>query len=280
MPPADGFLNVNGLRLHYLDWGSRKGALPIVMLHGLRGYAHTWDLVAQELQSSYRVIALDQRGRGDSDWGPWADYWVEQYVSDLESFVDQLNLSRFVLIGHSLGGANAIVYSARHPDRVAAAVIEDMGPGASTSSAGSARIKAELRSIPDSFDSWAEAEAYWRAQRPTASGDGIRSRMHHTLRAQADGRIGWKFDHDGIRRARLDPSRQIDLWPRVLEMRCPTLVLRGEHSDFLSRATAEEMALRNSNMRWVEIGFASHYVHDDNLDAFNREVALFLRKFA
>jgi esterase len=276
--PVDRFVTVNGLRLHYLDWGN-ESAPAVVMLHGLRGYAHTWDPVAEPLRGSFRILALDQRGRGESDWGPWADYRTEQYVSDLESFVDLLQLTRFVLIGHSMGGANSLVYGARHPDRVVAAVIEDMGPGASIGSEGAGRIKAELGNAPDSFASWAEAETYWRRQRPTASAEGIRSRMAHTLKEGPDGRVVWKYDFLGIRRARLDdnPARQVDLWPHVDRIACPTLVLRGQHSDFLSRATAEEMARRNSNIRWAEIESASHYVHDDNLSAFNEQVGCFLR---
>jgi len=275
--PADGFMTVNGLRLHYLDWGN-GGALAVVMLHGLRGYAHTWDPVAEPLCRSFRVLALDQRGRGDSDWSASADYRIEQYVSDLESFVDQLELPRFVLVGHSMGGANAIVYAARHPDRVVAAVIEDMGPGASTASEGSGRIKAELRNVPEAFASWGEAEAYWRNQRPMASIEAIRSRMAHTLKEQPGGGVAWKYDLQGIREARLDsdPSRQVDLWPYVERISCPTLVLRGEHSDFLSQATAEDMRRRNPNIRWAEIASVSHYIHDDNLDAFNEQVGRFL----
>ena len=276
--PIDRFLTVNGLRLHYLDWGN-EGALAVVMLHGLRGYAHTWDPVAEALRRSFRILALDQRGRGESDWGSWVDYRTEQYVSDLESFVDQLELARFMLIGHSMGGANSIVYSARHPDRVVAAVIVDMGPGASIGSQGSGRIKAELSSAPESFASWADADAYWRRQRPTASAEGIQSRMAHTLTEAPDGRVVWKYDFPGIRQARLDdnPARQVDLWPHVDRIACPTLVLRGQHSDFLSRATAEEMAGRNSNIRWAEVESASHYVHDDNLSVFNEQVGRFLR---
>jgi pimeloyl-ACP methyl ester carboxylesterase len=267
-------LKVNGIKLRYLDWGDRS--LPILMLHGLRGYAETWQGVAEHLSSRFRPLALDQRGRGGSDWAPWQSYWAGQYVSDLESFVDQLDLDRFVLLGHSMGGTNAIVYAARHPDRVAALVIEDMGPGASSTSSGSSRIKGELGGTPETFAAWSEAEAYWRAQRPHASAEAVRSRLTYTLRELADGRIGWRYDLEGIRRARLDSSMQIDLWPYVTDLRCQTLVIRGAESDFLARAAAEEMARRNANLRWVEIEGASHYVHDDNLPAFNRALSQFL----
>jgi pimeloyl-ACP methyl ester carboxylesterase len=272
--PAEGFLRVNGLNLRYLDWGG--GSLPVVMLHGLRGYAETWQSVAEPLPDRFRPLALDQRGRGGSDWGRWQSYGAGQYVADLEVLVDQLGLGRFVLIGHSMGGTNAIVYTARHPERVAALVIEDMGPGASTGSAGSSRIKGELGGTPDSFASWSEAEAYWRAQRPHAPVDAVQSRLKFTLRERPDGRIAWRYDLEGIRRARMEPALQIDLWPYVADLRCPTLVIRGAASDFLARATAEEMARRNANLRWVEIDGASHYVHDDNLPAFNRVLGQFL----
>ena len=272
--PAERFLKVNGLNLRYLDWSG--GALPIVMLHGLRGYAETWSAVAEQLPSRFRPLALDQRGRGGSDWGPWQGYWAGQYVSDLESFVDQLGLERFVLLGHSMGGTNTIVYAAQHPDRVAALVIEDMGPGASVGSAGSSRIKGELGATPDSFASWAEAEAYWRAQRPNAPDEAVQSRVKYTLRELPDRRIAWRYDLEGIRRARLDPSLQVDLWPSVADLRCRTLVIRGAQSDFLARATAEEMARRNANLRWVEIEGASHYAHDDNFPDFNRALGQFL----
>ncbi|WP_459853611.1 alpha/beta fold hydrolase [Dongia sp. agr-C8] len=267
------------MRLRYIDWEGRS-SIPAVMLHGLRGYAETWESLSDSLGNRFRLLALDQRGRGGSEWGPWQEYRVEQYVADLESFVDQLGLGKFVLIGHSMGGANAIVYAARHPERVAALVIEDMGPGASTSSDGSTRIRSELGGTPESFASWAEAEAYWRARRPNAPEEAVRARMEHTLRVQADGRLTWRYDLEGIRRARLDPSLQVDLWPYVSGIRCPTLVVRGAESDFLSRATAEEMAKRNENLRWVEIARASHYVHDDNPEDYNREVSAFLSAVA
>lgn len=272
--PAEGFLRVNGINLRFLDWGG--GSLPMLMLHGLRGYAETWQTVAEHLPGRFRPLAFDQRGRGGSDWGPWQGYWTEQYVSDLESLTDQLDLERFVLLGHSMGGANAIVYAARHPDRVAALVIEDMGPGASSTSSGSSRIKGELGGTPETFATWSEAESYWRAQRPYASDEAVRSRLKFTLRERADGRIGWRYDLEGIRRARLDPSLQIDLWPHVADLRCPTLVIRGADSDFLARGTAEEMVVRNANLRWVEIKGASHYVHDDNFPDFNHAIGQFL----
>jgi esterase len=125
---SDKFVTVNGLRLHYLEW-AKVGAPVLLMLHGLRGTAHGWDGVAGPLADRFHIYALDQRGRGDSDWAPNAEYRADAYVSDIEQLVENLGLERFILVGHSMGGSNTILYTARHPERVIAAVIEDMGPG-------------------------------------------------------------------------------------------------------------------------------------------------------
>ena len=275
---ADRFATLNGLRIHYLEW-ENPGAPTIVMLHGLRGYAHTWDGVAGPLAAGYHVLALDQRGRGDSEWSPTAEYNTNAYVSDLEQLVRQLGLSRFILVGHSMGGANTWVYTARYPEQVAAAIIEDNGPG-STSTPGSARINREIEETPRRFASWVDAEAFWRKQRPSISEVALEERVRSTLKRTESGEITWKWDLEGIGRARQAASAagsQVDLWPAVRSLTCPTLVLRGAQSDILSRETAEAMAATNQNVRWVEIPNATHFVHEDNLEAFNREVQAFLR---
>lgn len=168
MQRRDTTLTLNGLRLHAIEWGSAS-AWPIVMLHGIRGYGETFAALAQALQPEHRVIALDQRGRGASDWDPLRHYDTNTYVADLAALVDTLGLAQFDLLGHSMGGINAIVYAARHPDRVRRLVIEDAGPGAFESSPGASRIRQELQTTPTRFDSWAAALEFMRALRPTVT---------------------------------------------------------------------------------------------------------------
>lgn len=266
---TDRFTTLNGLRAHYVEWGV-PDAPPVVLLHGLRSYARTWEPVAAALAGRYRLIALDARGRGDSAWDPAGGYGTEAYVSDLEQFADSLALERFALVGHSMGGANAIVYAAQNPGRVPLLAVEDIGPGSSASGAGAQRIRRELAQTPREFAGIAEARAYWRGVRPDISDTALESRVENTLRRLAGGRWGWKFDLDGITRARLDPdlTRHVDLWPHVEALRCPTLLIRGARSDFLAAATCAEMAVRQSLLSWVEIAAAGHYVHDDNPAAY------------
>jgi len=266
----EGWVDSDGLRLHYVSWG-RDDAPAVVMLHGLRSYAHTWAPVADALADRYRVVALDQRGRGRSDWDPQRDYYAAAYVRDLDALVHALDLRRFVLVGHSMGGANAFVYAAAKPERLAGLVIEDMGPGASAGSQGSERIKRELKDTPDAFASWDEARAFWRRQRPNITESALDSRVVHSLKEDEPGRIAWRHDADGIAAARLaaTPAQLVHLWPLILNLHVPTLLLRGGESDFLSADVAAEMAAANAGIERIDIPGATHYVHDDQPAAFN-----------
>jgi pimeloyl-ACP methyl ester carboxylesterase len=274
----EGWITSDGLRLHHVEWGA-PSAPVIVALHGLRSFAYTWEPIALPLAQRFRIVALDQRGRGQSDWDPQRRYYASEYVRDLEVLVDSLGLKRFLVLGHSMGGANAFVYASRHPDRLAGLVIEDMGPGASAASAGAERIRRELLATPAEFANRGEAAAFWRRQRPNISDAAIQARVQHSMKLLADGRLVWRHDAPGIAQARLNatPEQLVDLWPHVEAVTVPTLVLRGANSDFLSSQTAAEMSKRNPNIRHQEIADAGHYVHDDNLQAFEAALHAFLR---
>jgi len=273
----DGWVDSDGLRLHYVSWG-RDDAPAVVMLHGLRSYAHTWEPVADALVDRYRVVALDQRGRGLSDWDPQRDYYAAAYVRDLDALVRALDLRRFVLVGHSMGGANAFVYAAAQPERLTGLGIEDMGPGASAGSQGSERIKRELKETPGAFASWDDARAFWRRQRPNITESALDSRIAHSLKEAGSGRIVWRHDADGIAAARLDatPAQLVHLWPLILNLHVPTLLLRGGESDFLSADVAAEMTAANAGIERIDIPGATHYVHDDQPAAFNRALRTWL----
>jgi pimeloyl-ACP methyl ester carboxylesterase len=273
----EGWLQRDGLKLRFIEWGSHP-ATAIVMLHGLRSYAYTWEPVARPLLPTWRVIALDQRGRGSSDWDERREYHTEVYVRDLAALLDHLDIERLVLLGHSMGAANAIVYASGHPHRVAALVIEDMGPGASASSRGSERIKRELAETPSSFASWSEAAGFWRRMRLNISEAAHQSRLDHSLKQDDSGRVVWRHDADGIAHARIaaTPEQLVDLWPHVEALSMPTLLIRGANSDFLSADTADEMCRRNPCIRRADVEGASHYVHDDNLSDFNSVLQRFL----
>ena len=226
----------DGLSLRVIEWGP-QAATPVVMLHGIRGYAQTFAALAGSLGPAFRTIAYDQRGRGESDWDPLRQYYTDRYVRDLEAVVERLQLERFDLLGHSMGGIAAIVYAAANPRRVRRLVVEDAGPGAFEDSAGAARIRQELTSAPGSFESWEAAVEFMRRLRPSVTEAAREERLRNMLKQRGDGSWTWQYDHAGIAEARLnpEPSRVVDLWPHVDAIASPTLLLRGGRSDYLKR---------------------------------------------
>ena len=125
----------------------------IVLLHGLRGFSATWRTLAAAISTQFHLVALDQRGRGDSDWDPDRNYYTDAYLADLSRLVMTTSASgNFFLLGHLLGGSTAYVYADRHPTRVRALIIEDIAPGSSTQGAGAGadrrRNERAARSFP------------------------------------------------------------------------------------------------------------------------------------
>lgn len=265
------------LRLNVVEWGEPT-AEPIVLLHGLRADARTWAKTASALCGRYRLIGMDQRGRGQSDWDPARAYFTPSYVADLKAVVDALDLRSFILLGHSMGGATSLAFTFAFPALVRALIVEDIGPGSSAASPGADRIKSELSATPTSFASRDAARAFWRSSRPTATPDSIEDRLVNSMIEEPDGTMRWRFDLEGIAAARWDPDpgKITDLWPAVRALTCPTLVMRGERSDFLSLATMQAMKDANRNIVAREIAGASHYVHDDNFPDFIAAVTSFL----
>lgn len=273
---TDQFITLNGLRLHYIEYGGPESP-TLIMLHGLRGYARSWHSVASTLDDRYHIIALDQRGRGESEWDPQQRYFAESYVSDLEQLVAQLDLRQVVLMGHSMGGVNAILYAARHPDQVHAIVLEEAGPSGKRPVPAPGWGRATAESTPDSFATWDAARQFSLKQRPARTPEDLEGRIHGSLKEGADGTIRWKADLEGIERARAAEKKSApDLWEPVRAVQFPALVLRGEHTDMLSREIGEGMVAANPHFRLLEIANAGHFVHEDNPDDFNAEVNSFL----
>jgi esterase len=188
---TEATLTIRGLRLHCRAWGDPNGP-ALVLLHGLRGSSEVWWGVAAALDG-WRVIALDQRGRGASEWAPDADYSHEACLLDFEEFVDGLSLERFALLGHSAGGAVALAYTLRHPERVQKVVLEDIGPPSEERPHG-ARIRAELAQLPLTFPSWAAAATYQCGRNPTLSEQRLKNSLPYIFRQLPDGTITWKYD--------------------------------------------------------------------------------------
>lgn len=263
--------------IHVREWGD-PAAPAMVLLHGLRGYSGTWRNLAAGLADRWRMVAFDARGRGESDWDPDRNYYTDAYLADLEAVVDHLGLGQFVLIGHSMGGTTSYCYAAKHAERLAGLVVEDITAGSSVAGAGFERIVAEMAGLPKHFADWAEARAYWRKLRPGVSELAIEERLFESMRADAAGGVVWRYDAEGIAATRVapDPARIVDLHPVITSIRVPTLVIRGGKSDFCNLAKVEELEAGNPALTHASVAGASHYVHDDAPESFTRLIEGFL----
>lgn len=255
--PLDRYLLHNGLRLHVLDWGG-NGRTPLLLLHGFTGHAHAWDTLSIALQPYFHVYALDQRGHGESD--PAEVYNAVAAFGDLSGVVEQLGLTSLVLIGLSMGGRNAMYFTAKRPDVVKQLVVVDIGPEISPRAAQAPPGPPE----PETWDSIEQAAQHLYRANPYPSIHYYRWVVSHSLRQRPDGALIWAW-HPSIkeRRSQLD----LDWWATVRAITPPTLVLRGEHSHVLDRDVAERMAKALPRGRLVEIPRAVHTLHEDNPDA-------------
>jgi pimeloyl-ACP methyl ester carboxylesterase len=269
--PSSHTFTAGGLQLHYVAWGD-PAAKPIVMLHGLRAYAHWFDEFAEAAAGRYRLIALDQRGRGASDRAPDGDYTTDAYVADLEALRKHLGLPTMTLMGHSMGGTNVINYAAMYPQHLEALVIIDSAP--ELHHEGLSRIRAELGRTPKRFDTLADARTFLRGLHQRASDANIETRLTWMLR-EGEGGYVWRIDN-AIFDPRLTPDPPERTWSALRKISCPTLIVRGALSDLVTQDVVERMLACIPASRPIEIPAAAHMVVEDNPDGFNAGVLPFL----
>ncbi len=269
-PPAHS-ISVGGLTFRYLQWGP-AGAPSLLLLHGLGSNAHAWDHFASRASARLNVIALDQRGHGDTGWAT-DGYRPDAFVQDFAGIVEGLGVQRFALVGHSMGGITAIGYAAAQLQNVERLVIVDIGPR--IKQAGVNRIaQGQTR---DEFDSIDDVFAEMRSQDPAPPDHMLRHRAQFAVKRLPSGRFGWKADpmlRDPHRGFATPPSGEI--WQQLEAIQCPTLIVRGETSDLLEQDTAEEMAKVMRDARLVVVPRAGHRVPLDNFDGFCQAVEPFL----
>jgi esterase len=266
--PRDHRVSVGDHSLHYAEWGD-PAAPPMVLLHGFMAHARTWDLFAADLARDYRVLAVDQRGHGDSDPAPGGVYGLDYYVGDFERFVEAVGLNRFVLVGMSMGGRNSMAYTARHPDKVERLVIVDIAPEAPPPFAPNPNAPKD----PGVFDTTEQVADFLRGQDPYPPEEYRQAVARHSVRKGPDGRYYWKWDPA----LRGGPSPVAgDLWEALRSIRCPVLVVRGAESKILPRNLADRMIAELKDGRLVEAPRSGHPVQEDNAPLLISAVREFL----
>lgn len=267
-PPADRNVMVNGLRIHYLDWGGESKP-PLILLHGIGRLARSFEPIAGHFTDRYRVIAMDMRGHGDSSWHPQGAYLVEDYVQDLEGLVEQLGLRDIVLWGNSTGGRVAQVYAGSHPERTRAVIVEDVGPERpqEISAGRSQRMAREEQGWKTLEELLAQLERdYPRTPRST-----LELIARHNSKPRADGRIVLKRD-PAIEKGFV-PT---EIWRFVKTIRAPIIYILGGASKIVPPETQFELQRILPQVRIVMMPGLGHYPNEENRDGFATIVDRFL----
>ena len=272
--PTDHEVTLHGMKFHYLEWGDASKPL-IVMLHGGSQQAHSWDLVSLPLSENYHILALDQRGHGDSAWASDGDYSTEGHQTDIDAFVSDLGLNGFHLIGHSMGGRNSYVWASRNSEKLSSLTIVDTGPEAQHR--GRNRIQ-NFRELPDELDSFEDFAS--RVQEYTGrTREQTLGALKYSIREREDGKWTWKYDKLLRTPGHQTPQPSTEqLWEAVAKINCPTLVVRGGDSDIFANETMEKMSEVIPNCSTVTVPNAGHLVAGDNPTDFLAAVSNFYKE--
>lgn len=260
--PDERRVGLSGLQFRYLDWGT-EGKPTILFLHGGALTAHTWDLCCLALRDDYHCLALDQRGHGDSDWAPDANYSLAAQREDVKGFADALGLDRFVLVGMSMGAINGLAYAIQYPESLSALVLIDAGPNVRRPGSGRIRNFVNGGAEPSSLEAIIERALEFNPRRDPLI---LRRSLMHNLRRQDDGNWVWKYDRRRFQAMGGDQHaiERRGLADGLASVTCPTLVVRGAESDVFHDEDAERLATGLPDGRWVKIPKAGHTVQGDN----------------
>ena len=254
-------IDARGLSLRLHHWGS-PGDEPVLLLHSMGAHGHWWDWTAPLMAGSRHLVALDFRGHGDSARPEPPAYAFADHVADARAALDALGWAAPLVIGHSLGGYIGASLAATHPDRVGRLVIADMLTFWTEEMA--ARGREQAARPPQRLGSAAEVAARFRLTPPETAAPA--EWLAHLGEAGAVERSpgAWEVAFD--RRALLHPP--IDPWPALPAVRCPTLVVRGEHSPLMDRAQMLRVATTVARGQFAEIPGAYHHLVLDDPPAF------------
>ncbi|WP_214325750.1 alpha/beta fold hydrolase [Nonomuraea sediminis] len=253
-PPREIRFSRAGCRLHGLDWGGTGS--PVLLLHGGGLTAHTWDFVCLGLRGAARLVALDLRGHGDSDWSD--DYRIDTMAADVVAAADHLGFERVGLVGMSLGAVVAAHVADARPDLVERLAIVDVAPGADFESTW--RMRAFMARLGPVRELETVVEAAMRVN-PRANRAGVAYRMSTMFRRAPDGDWAPKADPRPP-----DFSAILEAVERLAAQLTgvPVLLVRGERSKVLPQATAERLVGRIPDGQLVVVPDAGHNVQEDN----------------
>lgn len=235
------------------------------------GYAGNWMRVTPSFEKAFHILTYDQRGHGRS-MKPEHGYSPEDYASDLVKILDELGWNKINLVGHSMGGRNAMSFASQYPQRVERLVIEDIGPDANQ--AAVSRIHKLLEGVPTPFADKRLAKEFLMNKIPDPA---LGMYLYSNLEEKLDGSFDWRFSKSAILES-VDLGRAKDRWDQIRKLTMPTLIIRGENSEEFPKLVFDKIGTINPKIKQVEIPGSGHWVHFDKPDEFIKVVNDFLAR--
>lgn len=247
-------------RMAYLEWGDTDNPRVVVCVHGLTRCARDFDFLATELSRDYRVICPDVVGRGDSDWlkNPM-EYAIPTYAADMVTLIARLDVGSVHWVGTSMGGLIGMMLAALPDTPISRMVLNDVGPVVTAVSLE--RIGAYVGKAPRLPSIEAAEQLVRLVSAPFGPHTDAQWRFltEHVVRREADG--AYRMHYDPAIAVPFNagaPHKDMALWSFWDAMRCPTMAIRGEHSDLLTRETLAQMAARGPRAKTVELAGIGH----------------------
>lgn len=257
--------------LHALEWGE-AGRPGLCLLHGGAAHAHWFDRVVGAFTDRFHVVALDQRGHGESQWPVPPAYATEDFVGDLLAVFDALGWQRPILAGHSMGGHNSMAFSAWYPERVRALAVLDSRPAIPEERLGSLRARGQQRTRHPYPGRGEAAAAFRLVPRETVADPALLRHLGEAGVVERDGGWVYRFDPDANRLR--GPA---DCWPLLPRITAPTLVIRAELSPNLPPEHIARIRQLIPHATVVEVPGAYHHVTLDAPGAVVTALDRFLR---
>jgi pimeloyl-ACP methyl ester carboxylesterase len=285
--PRHRIVDSQGLALHYLEWGEPVGE-PIVLVHGFLDQAHSWQFFVDALVKRSRrplcLVAPDCRGHGDSGWvGAGGYYHFPDYVYDLDCVITAMGLTRFHLIGHSMGGTISFLYAGTFPERLSKLVlIEGVGPPGMDFTDAPPRMAGWIREVRDrgrshfrEYSSLAAGANQLQQTNPRLKKEFAFDLARAGMKQNEKGKWVWKFDplHRTASPQPFYAAQALEFFRRIA---CPVLIVDGKESRQTRRTDKQQRYDAIEDRRHATIGNAGHMVHQDNPEQLAEVVASFL----
>ncbi|MCH9673531.1 MAG: alpha/beta hydrolase [Gammaproteobacteria bacterium] len=283
-PSTDRTVSVSGLRLHYLDFAlgpaseTPPGEDPrpkMVCIHGGAAHAHWFDFVASAFTEQFRVLSLDLRGHGDSEWAKESDYTYQRYAADVAEFVETLAIGPVALVGHSMGGMVSLVTAASYPEHIETLVVIDsmmqMTPERASTLRGIGEGKGRSFDTREAFIAGFKIRPAGTSAEPHI----VRHMAQHSCRADDAGQWRNKFDRNVY--AKRHPIDGFDYWSRV---RAPALLVAGGASDRITPQVLARVRASCPHVSLHTVPDAGHHVTLDNPAGYRAGVSEFFRAIA